>query len=80
MLLRGGLVKWCMSHDLLIYTLPQKNATFELAGGIQSRDFTVTTSTQTSYDCARSMKNLEMESLASCYQEHSTNDVWYKIK
>ena len=63
------------------YTLfPKRNATSELAGGIQFRDFPVTTCTQTSYDCARIMRNFEMGSLANCYQEHSTNDIWYKIK
>ena len=70
------LVKCCMSHGLVNYwytLFPKRNATSKLAGGTQFRDFPVTTCTQTSYGCARTMRNFGIGSLENCYQEHSTH-------
>ena len=59
---------------------PKRNAISQLAEGIHFRDFPVTTCTQTSCECARTMKNFGMGLLAYCYQEHSTNDIGSRIK
>ncbi len=74
-----NLVTWFCYNTM--YTLfLKRNATFKLAGEIHFHDFPVKTCTQTSYECARTMRNFGIWSSVNCYQEHFTNDIWSKIK